>query len=205
MAALAPDLPGFGSSPPPEEVIGAEGYAQIVAALLSVFSEPPVVVGHSFGGRVAVCLASRHPDRVGPLVLTGAPLVRLQPPRRPPLTYRAVRALHQKGLISDAAMESIRKRRGSADYRAASGVMRSVLVKVINESYEDQLRALNRPVRLLWGSEDREVPLEVARRSAEILRDGGSQVDLRILDGVGHHVPLEAPQELRRAIESLLA
>ncbi len=205
MAALAPDLPGFGSSPPPEEVIGAEGYAQIVAALLSVFSEPPVVVGHSFGGRVAVCLASRHPDRVGPLVLTGAPLVRLQPPRRPPLTYRAVRALHQKGLISDAAMESMRKRRGSADYRAASGVMRSVLVKVINESYEDQLRALNRPVRLLWGSEDREVPLEVARRSAEILRDGGSQVDLRILDGVGHHVPLEAPQELRRAIESLLA
>ncbi|MFQ5522632.1 MAG: alpha/beta fold hydrolase [Acidimicrobiia bacterium] len=205
LEALAPDLPGFGSSPPPDEVIGAEGYARIVAKVLPVFAEPPVVVGHSFGGRVAVCLAAQHPDRVGPLVLTGAPLVRLQAPGRPSLGYRAIRALHRKGLVSDATMESLRQRRGSADYRAASGVMRSILVKVINESYEDQLKVFSRPVRLLWGSEDREVPVEVARRSVELLREGGSEVELRVVEGVGHHLPLEAPEELRRAIKSFLA
>ena len=40
---------------------------------------PPVVVGHSFGGRIAVCLAALYPDRVGSLVLTGVPLVKQTP------------------------------------------------------------------------------------------------------------------------------
>jgi pimeloyl-ACP methyl ester carboxylesterase len=101
-------------------------------------------------------------------------------------------------------MESQRQKRGSADYRASTGVMRSILVKVINESYEGQLSRLGRPVSLLWGAEDQEVPVAVAQRAAALLEEGGSQVDFKVLDGVGHHLPLEAPGELRRTIESLL-
>ena len=66
--ALAPDLPGFGASPIPDSVIGADGYADIVAQMLDDFDESPVLVGHSFGGRVAVCLAAKFPEKVGPLV-----------------------------------------------------------------------------------------------------------------------------------------
>jgi pimeloyl-ACP methyl ester carboxylesterase len=101
-------------------------------------------------------------------------------------------------------MESLRQKRGSADYRAATGVMRSILVKVINESYEAELEALSTRVLLLWGEEDREAPIEVARRALALLEAGGSEVELRVLEGVGHHLPAEAPGELRRAIESLL-
>jgi len=204
LASLAPDLPGFGSSPPPGEVIGAEGYAEIVSGLLPSFDRPPVLVGHSFGGRVAVCLAARYPDQVGPLILTGAPLVRVGPPARPGLGYRLVRTLHRRGLVPESTMESLRQKRGSADYRAATGVMRSILVKVISESYEAELEALSTKVLLLWGEEDREAPIEVARRALVLLEAGGSEVELRVLEGVGHHLPVEASGELRRAIESLL-
>jgi pimeloyl-ACP methyl ester carboxylesterase len=202
--ALAVDLPGFGASPAPAHVIGAEGYAEAIEPLLEAFDSPPVVVGHSFGGRVAVCLAVANPQRVGPLVLTGSPLVRLTAGRKPSPGYRALRALHRMGLVSGKRMEEIRRSRGSADYRAARGVMREILVKVINESYEAQLRAIESPVDLLWGREDREVPVAVAEAACREISDSGGKVELEIIDGAGHLVPTQAPEALRRVVDRAL-
>ena len=200
VSAFAPDLPGFGASPKPDSVIGADGYADIVAQMLDEFDEPPVLVGHSFGGRVAVCLAARMPKRVGPLVLTGVPLIRREA-KPPSMTYRTIRTLNELGLISDRRLEVERQKSGSADYRAAQGVMRDILVKVVNEGYQDQLRQIEQPVKMLWGENDEEVPVEVARVAGGLLGDS----DLEILQGVGHHVPIEAPEALRRVIDSVMS
>ena len=202
--ALAVDLPGFGASPPPAEPIGAEGYAALIYPILDEFEEPPVVVGHSFGGRVAVCLAAAHPDRVGPLVLTGSPLVRVAPPRKPSPGYRLLRLLNRVGLVSDERMEQIRSRRGSSDYRAANGVMRDILVKVINEGYESQLRQIRSRVVLLWGEDDHEVPPAVAETALRVMRQAGGAAELEILPGVGHLVPIQAPDAISRVIEGVL-
>ncbi len=203
--AIAPDLPGFGASPEPDEVMGADDYARVVEPLLDEFPSPPVVVGHSFGGRIAVCLAARSPERVGPLVLIGAPLLRLAPPPKPSLAYRAVRALNTIGVVSDAQTEAMRQKRGSADYRAARGVMRQILVRVVNESYEDQLRAMRSPVYLLWGENDSEVPTPVAERARDLIIGAGGEVDLRVLPGIGHNLVVGAPGALRVVIDEALA
>jgi pimeloyl-ACP methyl ester carboxylesterase len=195
--AIAPDLPGFGASPVPDRVIGADAYADIVAKVLDSFDRPPVLVGHSFGGRVAVCLAARHPGRIGDLVLTGVPLIRLETGRRPPVAYRVVRWLNRVGLVTDERLETEKKSRGSADYRAATGVMRDILVKVVNESYEGQLSRIRSPVHLLWGGNDREVPVSVAESASALL----AEATLEVLPGVGHQVPIQAPQALRSAID----
>ena len=195
--AIAPDLPGFGASPVPNQVIGADAYADIVAEILDSFDRPPVLVGHSFGGRVAVCLAAKHPESVGDLVLTGVPLIRLETGRRPPVAYRVVRWLHRAGLVTDERLEQEKRSRGSADYRAATGVMRDILVKVVNESYEGPLGRIQSPVHLLWGENDREVPVSVAESASALLSD----VTLEVLAGVGHLVPIQAPQALRRVID----
>lgn len=200
--AAAVDLPGFGASPPPQTVMGAEGYADRLVPFVSDLSEPPVIVGHSFGGRVAVCLAGRVP--VAGLVLTGVPLTRARPVRPPSLGYRLMRLANRIGVLSDVRMERERRRRGSADYRAATGVMRDVLVTVVNETYEAQLAALSVPVSLVWGAEDGDVPVAVAEWAADLLERSGVPVTLEVLAGVGHHTPLEAPDALRRAVDEMV-
>ncbi|HVE46177.1 MAG TPA: alpha/beta hydrolase [Acidimicrobiales bacterium] len=209
--AVALDLPGFGATPPPPEPWGAAGYAEAVAPVLDDMAMPVVVVGHSFGGRVAVHLATLEPERVAALVLTGVPLVRrpgaLPKARRPPLGYRLARALNRRGLLPDSRMEDLRRRHGSADYRAATGVMRDVLVRVVNETYEEQLDALSCPVELVWGEDDADAPLSVAEAAASRLRgsDRAGPVTLTVVGAAGHFTPRTAPAELRAAVTRCLA
>ncbi len=204
LPALAPDLPGFGASPAPAEVIGAEGYASATASILEAFEKPAVIVGHSFGGRVALRLAVNHPDRVRAVLLTGVPLVRLRQAARPSLGYRLIRLGNRIGLVPDELLERRRRKAGSADYRAATGVMRDILVRAVAESYEEELGSIAAPVAMLWGEADTEVPVEVARRAEEIRMGAGLPVSLDVVPDIGHMLPLQAPERLRTAVEELL-
>jgi pimeloyl-ACP methyl ester carboxylesterase len=78
-------------------------------------------------------------------------------------------------------------------------------VKVVNESYEEELARLRGPVNLLWGADDTEAPPAIAARVAATLEERGVAVTLEVLPGVGHFVPTQAPSELRRVIDSYLA
>ena len=197
LSAVALDLPGFGATPPPPDAWGSADYAAAIAPVLSELQLPAVVVGHSFGGRVAVHLAAAQPDRVRALVLTGVPLLRAPTSRSPALRYRIGRALHARGLIGESRMEALRQRYGSADYRASTGIMRQVLVRTVNESYEEELSALRCPVELVWGDDDTEAPLSMAETAAELL----GSTRFTVCAGAGHLVPLSAPEALRQAIE----
>lgn len=155
--AVAIHLPGFGPTSPPESVWGTQQYADLVARAIRPFG-PVVVVGHSFGGRIAVRLAARYPELVSALVLTGAPLVRLAPTRKPSASYRLAKWLHARGILSDARMDAMRQARGSADYNAAQGIMRDIMVTVVNENYDTDLAALRMPVSMVWGENDTAAP-----------------------------------------------
>ena len=196
--AIALDLPGFGASPVPSAPGGAAAYADLVEPVLGECAPQVAVLGHSFGGRVAVELAARHPDTVAALVLSGVPLLKRsdRPAARPALRFRLARTLHRRGLLRDAAMERMRQRFGSADYRAANGIMRDVLVTVVNETYESQLGRIGQPVELVWGRRDDQVPVEVAERAAQML----ANAHLTVLEGIGHFVPTEAPEAIAEAV-----
>jgi pimeloyl-ACP methyl ester carboxylesterase len=196
--AIAVDLPGFGAAAPPAEPWSTAQYAEWIAPVLDELAPGAVVVGHSFGGRVATHLAAGYADRVGALVLTGVPLV-ADPNRRPgksPLAFRVGRALHRQGLIDDRRMEGLRQRYGSADYRTADGVMRGVLVQSVNETYEVPLAAYPGPIELVWGEDDREVVVAVAEAAAA---KSAHSVVTRC-PGVGHLLPTVAPHCLRSVI-----
>jgi pimeloyl-ACP methyl ester carboxylesterase len=200
---LLADLPGFGLSPPPPAAWGSADYASCLAAVLDEHGpgEPVVVVGHSFGGRVAVHLAAARPDLVRGLVLCGVPLLRRPGGARLPLGYRLGRQAHRLGLLSDRRFEAMRRARASDDYNAAAGVMRQVLVRVVNESYDAQLRAITCPVALLWGSADRAVPAAMVEQASALLT---VPVVAQIVDGAGHDVHLQEPGRLGSMVEKIL-
>lgn len=116
---------------------------------------------------------------------------------KPALRFRVARAMHRLGLLSEARMEAARRRHGSADYRAADGVMRGVLVAALQESYDDVLTRVRVPVDLVWGEDDTAAPLA----GAEALRDRLSGAELVVVPGAGHLTPTTAPDALRAAIE----
>jgi pimeloyl-ACP methyl ester carboxylesterase len=199
--ALAVDLPGFGLSPEPPTAWGTWEYADQVAEVIRGLDRPQVLLGHSFGGRVAVKLAAASPELVCGVVLTGVPLLHRQPAgARPAVPFRLARWGRRHGLLSEARMEIFRQRYGSQDYRRATGVMRSVLVRVVNESYEDDLARITCPVELVWGSNDTVIPVQVARDACALIRDAR----LQVIEGSGHMTPLSAPGELRKSVCRLL-
>lgn len=179
--ALAIHLPGFGITPEPSEPWGSERYADEVAAALQ--GMPPVIlVGHSFGGRVAVRLAAKYPHLVRGIVLTGVPLLRLTAAPRPALAYRGIRFLAKLGLVSPARLEAEKHRRGSADYRAAQGVMRDVLVTVIREDYRDDLAKIGVPVHMVWGERDTAAPTDAGEAASKLIQNS----TFRVVPGAEH-------------------
>jgi pimeloyl-ACP methyl ester carboxylesterase len=201
LPALALDLPGFGASPPPEEAWGAAAYAQAVGDVLSDMESPIILLGHSFGGRVALHLATQRPASVSALILTGVPLLHPEGRRaRVAPAYKAIRSLHRMNLVTDNTMERARQRYGSADYKAVQGVMRQIHVRAVNETYEEQLDAVQCPVHMVWGAADTAAPLEMAERALARLAHG----DLEVFPDVGHLTPLLIPAALRAAVVSCL-
>lgn len=204
--ALALDLPGFGAAPAPGTGWTTSEYAGWTAEIVGELDRP-VIVGHSFGGRVAVKLAAARPELVRGVVLTGVPLLRAGTTTsvKPKFSYRLARALHQRGLLPDERMEALRRANGSADYRAAEGVMRDVLVKAVNEDYAPELAAIRAhhvPVTMVWGEHDSAAPVEMAARAQRAL---GGGAELSVVPGSAHLLDAALIEALRQAVEDLRA
>ncbi len=195
------DLPGFGSSPPPEAAVGTAWYAEmleeaLVSLDLELNSPDTVLLGHSFGGRVAVshsAIAKRPPCA---MVLAGVPLIRIKPKARPSMKFQFARKLRSLGLLSEGSMDKIRDQLGSSDYRATQGVMRQVFVKTVNEDYQSLISAIESKVYLVSGELDDQVPPEVAKEVNAISRNATSEV----LEGIGHFIPTQAPAKLAEVL-----
>lgn len=196
--AVALDLPGFGAAPPPTEVWDTAQFAAHIASVLEDMAPRVVIVGHSFGGRVATHLAARHPERIAAQVLTGVPLIRRAAAgkRGSPWSLRLAKTLRRAGLLGEERVEQLRQKYGSPDYRRATGVMRGVLVKAVNESYEDPLAAYPGPIELIWGADDDQAPVAVAQAALASCR----HPNLVVIPGVGHFVPQDRPEALIDAV-----
>lgn len=198
--AVAIHLPGFGITPEPSTAWGSEDYAESLAAAIESYG-PVVIVGHSFGGRVAVRLAARRPDLVRGLLLTGVPLKRLVAAPAPALGYRILRSLAKSGLVSKKAMEKQREKRGSEDYRNARGVMRDVLVRSVNENYDSDLARIVAPTRMVWGERDTSAPADAGLAASRMI--AGST--FRVVPGAGHLIEDGLQGELRSELQALIA
>lgn len=198
---VALDLPGFGSSEAPRSVWTLSDYAGVVREFLEKESfGPSILVGHSFGGRVAAKLAAEAPALVSKLVLVDSagfpapaakkaafgfvaklvgPLFRprfMQPLRR--LLYRAI---------------------GAEDYVATPGLV-GTFVRVVNEDLSEHLRRVRCPALLVWGSRDADTPLSTAERMLKLL----PEARLSVLQGAGHFSFLDEPGQFVASLREFI-
>lgn len=197
--ALAVHLPGFGPAPEPTGAWSTAEYADQLADALRGLGRL-VVVGHSFGGRVAVRLAARHPEVVSALVLTGVPLTRVTPPKSVPLAFQIAKVLHAKKLIPEATMERYRRKYGSQDYRNARGVMRDILVKTVAEDYLDDATRVVAPVTMVWGELDAPAPVAAAEKALQYF----PHATLRVVPGASHLMEGNLEEAVKDAVSAAL-
>jgi pimeloyl-ACP methyl ester carboxylesterase len=170
--SLLLDFPGFGAAPPPPGAWGTAEYADAVAEWLAGVAAPRRVwIAHSFGTRVGLQLAARHPELVDGLFLiaaAGLPRRRSLPERLHLGVQRWAFGLACRATPEGPARDRLRDRFGSTDYRQA-GPLRPILVKAVTEDLTEVARAVRCPALLLYGDQDRETPPELGTRFAGLM------------------------------------
>ncbi len=197
---LLPELPGFGETPEPQEPMDARDYAAFVLDFLRALRvEKTHLLGHSNGGRIMLVLASEARDiEFDKLVfLDAAGVVARKTAKK---KWKQFCFKLGKTLLKPfpKALEAYRQKHGSADYRAASPVMRQTLVKLVNEDLTGLMPRIARPSLLVWGTEDKDTPLYMAKVFEENIPDAG----LVTVPGAGHYAYLEQPGFVFRVLDS---
>lgn len=202
-AHLQIDFPGFGQSPKPPDNWTTADYADAVAELIKPYRTKPNIktilwVGHSFGGRVGVQLAARHPDLVDGLFLIAAAGL----PERKSLATRlklgtrvlTFKLLKRLAPLLKIDLDKLRGKFGSADYRNA-GPMRKIFINVIRENLSEQAKQVKCPVQLAYGSNDQQAPPDIGERYQRLIPNAElsilPQQDHYSVLGAGRHIVLK--------------
>lgn len=177
------DLPGHGNSAEPKDEITIYDYCEVVKELLDKLKiKKPILIGHSFGGRISIIYASKYDTEK--LILLGAPCIRKE-------QKLSTKVKILKGLKKVPGLNKFegfaKKHIGSRDYKNASVVMRKILVNTVNEDLTPCAEKIKCPTLLIWGDNDTEAPLEEAQELEKIINDAG----LVVYEGGTHYTYLE--------------
>ena len=190
------DLPGFGNSSEPTYGYTIYDYYEVIDELLTKLKiDNPILIGHSFGGRIAIVYADKK--KVDKLVLLSSPFKRSL--KKNTLKVKILKTLKKIPVLNE--LEAFMKTKiGSTDYKNATPMMRTILVNTVNEDLTEYLKQINAPTLLVWGSLDNDVSLEDAKYAESIMKDAG----LIIYEGATHYAYLEKINELTKSLNIFL-
>lgn len=200
------DLPGFGKSTEPTTVWGVDDYVEMLEEFVEKTGiENPIVLGHSFGGRVGILYSSRN--KVDKLILVDSAGVKPSRSLKYYIKVYSFKAAKRLWRIllgkerAEARIESMRKKKGSSDYSLASPMMRSILVKTVNQDLKYAMPLIKAPTLLIWGENDTATPLKDAKVMEKLIPDAG----LVSFKGCGHYSFLDNPYQFAAVLRSFIS
>ena len=172
------DLPGAGSSDLPDSEWGIREYAKAVHEWLKTLGEnkPTYFIGHSFGGKLSVVLAAEYPENVAGIVLVAAAGLKV---RRSVLLKTKIFVIKHLAIVARVVERlfrvNLRERFGgmigSQDYRNASGVMRRILIKSVNELIYEYARKVKVQTLIIYGDSDVVTPPYMGEEFSELIKN----------------------------------
>ena len=214
-AVLAWDAPGCGQSEDPPESFRLPEYSDVLAGLVAALGlEPAHVLGHSFGGALALELVRRHPGAVATLTLIGGyagwagSLPADEVNRR--LAFALDAADRLPGGFEPTSMPGLFSENMSAEAASALAIvmsesrpiaMRAMALALAEADLRESLPSISVPTLLIYGDADERAPLTVA----EDLHRRIPTSNLVVLPGLGHECCLEDPERVNAEVRGFLA
>ena len=190
------DLPGFGKSSEPPYGYTVYDYYEVLCEFFDKLKiKNPILIGHSFGGRLSIIYAAKR--KVEKVVLLASPFKRST--KKNTFKVKVLKLMKKVPVIKE--LEHYMKTKiGSTDYRNASPTMRSVLVNTVNEDLTEYLKQIEAPTILIWGDLDTAAPIEDARYAETIMKDAA----LIVYEGCTHYAYLERINQTINILNSFL-
>lgn len=199
------DLPGHGASSEPPTAWGVDDFTRLMEKFVKAFNiNDPVLIGHSFGGRISILMASRNP--LSRIVLVDAAGIK---PSRSLKYYLKVYSFKAAKKIlpfifgkkrGGRMIDAWRGKAESSDYRNSSPMMRAVMSRCVNEDLTDHLHLIKASTLLLWGDNDKATPLADAKKMERLISDAG----LVSWPDCGHYSFLDNPMAFRAVLRNFL-
>jgi pimeloyl-ACP methyl ester carboxylesterase len=202
---ILPELPGFGKTPEPPAPWSVSDYAEYVAEFCETHAvEPDVLLCHSLGCRIAIKLLSGdggyNLPSVRKVIFTGAAGIR---PKRTAAQKAKTRVFKLKKILLlpfPKALEKLRQKYGSPDYRNASPIMRQCLIRIVNEDLTHHLDKIEPETLLIWGENDDSTPLSDGKLMERLMPNAG----LAVIKDAGHYAFLEQHELFCKILDSYL-
>lgn len=190
------DLPGYGKSDIPKIPFTVYDYVEIIKEFLNQLNiKNPVLIGHSFGGKISLLYASMYDTKK--LILFASPFKKEKSNNT--LKIKLLKSMKKIPVLNK--LENFAKKHvGSTDYRNASPIMREILVNTVNLDITEQVKTIKCPTLIVWGTNDQAVDVERAYELEKLISNSGTI----IYEGCTHYAYLERLDQTTNAIKYFL-
>lgn len=190
------DLPGHGSSTEPTYPWTVDDYTEAIRNLINELKiNNPILIGHSFGGKISLLYASKY--KVKKLVLFGSPFKKEI--KKLSLKTKALK-LAKKVPVLNKLENFAKKHIGSIDYKNASEIMRKILVNTVNYDITSEVSKIKCPTIIIWGSLDAQVSIDDAYELEKLINDSA----VIEYEGCTHYAYLENLGQTINIVKSFL-
>lgn len=196
------DLPGFGQSEEPRYPYNLSNYVHFLCTFINELQiNNPIILGHSFGGRIAIKYASisKNLDR---LILVDSAGIKKRRTFKQQLSiwkYKYLKYYYRK-TKNITKYNQLTSSSGSSDYIACSAIMKGTLSKVIKEDLRKCLSKIEVETLIIWGRDDEQTPYSDALYMHKKIKDSG----LVTFDDVGHFPYLERKNYFKLVLKKYL-
>ena len=198
---IIPDLPGFGQSDKPSTAWNLDDYCDFVEEFINKLGllNGFYLLGHSFGGALAVKCGLKFPEKIDKLFLVGAACFRRKTPKKRFL-YILSKIFPSRFLSSSLLRRAFYRFIVKSDYPSVNGIIKEIYLKVIKQDLSDVLSQIQIPTVVICGEKDNITPLNDAKIINQKIKDSR----LEIIPSVGHDLNLKTPEKLAEAISKNL-